>query len=205
MAAPAPRAYVVYGNHNPTPRTTSYESNGSQNAYADAPTDVAHDVATTSRGWDLLARGRKHEALLQLATEAKIRPKSGGTKVGYALAAAVSGRLERGVWAMRRALRTDPYGVRDVQIDDRLRSQVEGLIDQYAYTYESPEEAVDGAFMSAALHFLLRDVELADDAITAAVRSDDRKSSTENLQHMIKEALAAQRREEDDSGQRTTR
>ena len=44
------------------------------------------------------------------------------------MAAAAVGRHDLGVWAMRRALRIDPYGVHGVQLDVKTEPLVRQLI-----------------------------------------------------------------------------
>ena len=181
---PATRVYVPY----PVQRET--------HAYV-APPAVTPPAgqgspgrSTGENGWTLLGEGRYEQALRQFGHESQLNPQRGEPKVGYALSSALAGRLERGVWAMRRAFSTDPHGVHYVSIDEKLRPSVQKLAGHYGYA--EGQGPSDGPFMAAALHFLVRENEAAHDAITAAVAAGDRKSSTLNLQRLIEDEVRGQ-------------
>ena len=69
-------------------------------------------------------------------------------KVGYALASALSGDLNKGVWAMRRALQSNPDALEYVTVSQQLRPRIEHLVHGYA-------RHADARFMISALHQLL--------------------------------------------------
>lgn len=146
--------------------------------------------ATEESGWTLLADGRYPQALSTFATEASRRPKEGEQKVGYALSAAASGNLQRGVWAMRRALRIDPDSLHYLILDESLRSRIEQLVIRYKETSDRTISNADASFMLAALHYLLSDTESAQAAIDQALSDDDHRVSTRNLGELLDKSYA---------------
>ena len=133
-------------------------------------------------GWDYLEKGYSRDALNSFSTAAQANPSSGTAKVGYALATADLGRLDRGVWAMRRALRIDPDSLHYVNGKTGLRYKVEHLVDRYEKFDHYRIEDADAYFMLAALYFLLDDHETSKEYVEKA---DDGTTSTRNLQQLI--------------------
>ena len=141
--------------------------------------------ATAGRGWTQLADGQYAQALSIFTTEAQSHPTKGVPKVGYALAAAATGNLERGVWAMQRAFRTDPDSIQYIKIDERLRARIEQLIKRYQDRVIGSDRMQGAAFTVASLHYLLGDADSARTAIEVAFRNGDRTASTGNLQGLL--------------------
>ena len=126
--------------------------------------------------------GRAGEALRSFSVTAQANPSNGVPKVGYALAAADLGRLDTGVWAMRRALRLDPDSLHLVNGDASLRSKVEHLVQRYENSDLNRTGDGDAYFMLAALYYLLGDYEASKRWIEQA---NDGPTSTENLHRLI--------------------
>ena len=140
-------------------------------------------------GWARLAEGRYSHALSIFTAEASSRPRDGGPKVGYAMSAAGTGDLQRGVWAMRRALRIDPDSMHYVTVDGSLRQQVEHLVTQYRHNPGNRLDDAEAAFMLASLHYLLGDAASARASYDVAVASGDKSLSTTNLERLIDSKL----------------
>ncbi len=166
--------------HNDSiPRTDTrglgYDSGSSARA------DTSHNEpnhSSKSQGWEELANGSYAAARAIFAAEVQRHPERGTPKVGYALAAAAGGDLERGSWAMRRAFRIDPSSIKYAEVDDRLRSQIGLLPDRYQ---ARRGETRDAAFMVAALYYLLGDADSARGAMVWAVQHGDSSLSLQNL------------------------
>lgn len=152
-----------------------------------APSSGAPDSTTqggNGSGWRELADGSYSQALSTFADLAEANPNKGIPKVGYALASAAGGDQDRGIWAMRRALRIDPNAIHYVAIDDRLRPRIQDLVSRYQQSMGTGRNA-DAAFMVASLHYLLGDTSSARSAIDVAVGRADYAASTTNLQRLI--------------------
>ena len=145
-----------------------------------------------SRGWTLLAEKRYRDALRDFTNHVVSNPSKGTPKVGYALSSAAMGDLSRAAWAMRRALRTDFESLHYLILDKRLRPTLQGLIERYHALSRQTEHEREAAFMLASLHYLMRDVKLAQKAIKLARREGDRTESTTNLELLIERELADQ-------------
>ena len=142
-------------------------------------------VVVAAGGWRLLASGDAEAAREQFARAAEFAPGRGEFEVGYALAAAASGDMNQGIWAMRRAFRVDPDGVSELAGDERVVTTAERLLRQYAYALENAAENPDAAFMVAALLYLLNETDQAREAIEKAIAQGDRTPSTENLRLLV--------------------
>lgn len=137
-------------------------------------------------GWNLLRRGRAAEAADTFGRLAQASPTAGMPKVGYALAAAELGRLDKGIWAMRRALRQDPESLQYVTIDHQLQPKVEAMIKRYQQS-DRYDDSSDGAFMVAALLYLLGEMDAAQEAMERDSNSYDTYTSAKNLKRLIEQ------------------
>jgi len=174
--------YSNYGHHYhsyPTPYSSG-DDDSSGPTYQNRTYD--RDV---SNGWTLLGNNQASAALSAFGRQAQASPSKGAPKVGYALASADLGRLDKGVWAMRRALKTDPDALHYVALDQRLDAKVQQIIQQYEKKPAYSARDTDTAFMLASLHYLRRDMKAARNHIDQAIRAADRRISTKNLRALI--------------------
>jgi len=142
-------------------------------------------------GWDLLAEGKASKAVSVFAAASAAHPDAGGPKAGYAIAQAMTGDLPTGVWAMRRALAVDPVGLHYLTVDDDLATQLKVVIERYAANrFGTPSQRVDGAFMVAALSYLVQDAQGARTALADARGLGDGTNSTENLMRLVDQTSA---------------
>ena len=153
--------------------------------YDDYDDSVYLDTYTDSRdsrnNWRLLASGRYRQAMDGFSREAKSYPDKGTPKIGYALTAAASGDLRKGVWAMRRAAEYDPQALRELRPDSDTVKLIDDLQKRY-HNYRSYNlSPKDAGFMITSLH-LLR----GDDTEYDALAPEDRARSTENLRQLIR-------------------
>jgi len=170
--------YPYYGGSYPGYRRNSYRAPD----YAISNNnDYSASGANDKQGWSLLARGEQRRALKTFATQAQNNPKNGTIKVGYALAAAASGDLDRGVWAMRRAMRIDPDTLHYLTLDEDLKGIVNHLITRYKNDSHYRVETTDRDFMVASLYYLLHDTEAAGRFLP----DQDTHASAKNLDRLI--------------------
>ena len=146
-----------------------------------------NEHAINDQGWTLLAQGRPSDALQVFSRQAVNNPAKGGPKVGYGLAAASTGDLARGTWAMRRAIRIDPAALHYITLDDALRPRVNELITRYASEAERSGSSQEAAFMLASLHYLAGDTDAARASISMAIDGGDQSKSSDHLRTLIEE------------------
>ena len=152
--------YGRYGFGYRSPYYGSYGTSGSY-AAASAPRYRQRDTTpyvaektysgqSVAAPWDLLAAGRYTDALRTFGHQASGDPGNSLPKVGYALASAMSGDLNTGAWAMRRALQANPDALEYVTVSHELRPRIEHLVHDYA-------QHTDAKFMVSTLRQLLGD------------------------------------------------
>ncbi len=145
-----------------------------------------YDRSIDSRnGWSLLGSNQASAALIDFGRQAQASPSKGDPKVGYALASADLGRLDKGVWAMRRALKIDPNALHYVALDQNMDAKVEQIIRQYEKKLAYSASDADAAFMLASLHYLQRDIKAARSNIDQAMLTRHISTSTKNLLALI--------------------
>jgi len=136
--------------------------------------------------WQLFAKGRIGDAQ-KVFTRAEVDdPKDAVAKVGLALTAAESGDLKRGIWAMRRALRVDPQGVRYVPVDRRVGERIHSLIATYRRHADDEYKRLDYAFMLSALYYLVNENQNALEQVQLAIGYGDTSDSTDNLDKLLR-------------------
>ncbi|MDQ6960193.1 MAG: hypothetical protein Q9M27_04110 [Mariprofundaceae bacterium] len=183
-----------YGRHYYTPYYSHYSSPYSYgySSYSHEPRTYSNQdgarITHSRDGWKLMKNNHPNEALNAFAIEAQDHPAKGMPKVGYALASAETGQLDRGVWAMRRALRFDPESLHYVAVDQSLQTRIRALIHRYDYDSASAK-STDAAFMRASLHYLIRESTEAKHAMDQVVQGRDDTVSAKNLKKLIHETL----------------
>lgn len=148
---------------------------------AQRPPRVEPTSQGSARGWALLSTGDAPAAQRIFAAAALVDPSNGVHKAGFALAAALRGRHDTAVWALRRAFRIDPAPLHYLDIDDRLARRIHDLTDRYADQARRDKGNVDDMFMTAALNYLLHADEDARRAVKAALEQGDAHPSTRSL------------------------
>jgi len=185
--------YTPYYSHYSYPYAYGYSSypSRSRHTYSGSRHENTNQegarISHVRDGWQLLRNNHPNDALNAFATEAETHPTKGMPKVGYALASAGAGQLDRGVWAMRRALRFEPEALRYMAVDKSLQTRIRELIHRYDYDSASAK-ATDAAFMRASLHYLLRESTEARHAMDQVVQAHDDTVSAKNLNKLIREA-----------------
>ncbi|MDH3888132.1 MAG: hypothetical protein OEU78_06505 [Gammaproteobacteria bacterium] len=163
---------------------------GNQNDIVSEGTDLLLDTADSDfrLGWLLLGKGEAHKALKVFSRQTRNDPANSTLKVGYALAAAETGDLHKGVSMMRSALRSDPDSLHDLTLDEDLQGIVKNLIPRYEDDrYNTTLATAARAFMIASLYYLLGDAESAGLVLPA----QDTDSSTRNLDRLIRKSTGS--------------
>ena len=150
----------------------------------DGSADYQEDYA---RGWNLLREDRPAEALQAFGHYAQANPSQGLPKVGYALALAELGRLDKGIRAMRQALQENPEALPYVPIDEKLRPKVIRTKGRYEQSDRFFDNDPGGSFMLAVLYYLLGDMDAAQKAMERNMDSYDTSTSAANFQRLIEE------------------
>ncbi len=141
--------------------------------------------------WSKLTDGHTAAAMSAFAAVADDQPYEGLPKLGYALAAALSEDDTGAVWAMRRAIRTDPGGVHYASINPTLREQLYRLIGHYAYLAGHNDESTpDWLFMIAALQFVVHDEAAAYTTLLTAMDRGDQSESAHLLLKQLEQYAA---------------
>jgi len=178
--------YTPYYGYSSYPYSYGYPSYSHENHAYSHQEDAR--ISHNRDGWQLLKDNHPNDALNAFAIEAQNHPTKGMPKVGYALASAETGQLDRGVWAMRRALRFDPESLHYIAMDQPLKTKIRALIHRYDYNSTSAK-STDAAFMRASLHYLIRESTEAKHAMDQMVQAHDDAISTRNLKKLIHETL----------------
>ncbi len=137
------------------------------------------------KGWSLLAKGKTRRAKSVFVNQANSHPEAGQPKVGYALSSAMLGDLDKGVWAMRRALRTDPKSLHYLTVDEALQPYILDVVERYEARFNGSGRNPDNAFMISALRYLLDDKDAARSAIGQAIDNGDDSTSAANLRGLL--------------------
>ncbi len=169
-------------------RYRPYSYNYGFNDYGDysrsSPT-IKRRSLEDDKGWSLLAQGKARRAKSVFVNQASSHPEASQPKVGYALSSAMLGDLDRGVWAMRRALRTDPKSLHYLTVDEALQPYVLDVVDRYEERLNGSGRNPDNAFMISALRYLLDDTDAARSAIGQAIDHGDDSTSAANLRGLL--------------------
>ncbi len=139
----------------------------------------------SSGAWKHLAKGNVELAKRKFAKLAARSPTSGLPRVGLALTAAISGKHEEAVFAMRNAFELDPTGASDFPTRRALRVELRRLASLYRETVRDDSSDVDSRFMLAALSFFLKDSETAVAAVQSAIDEGDESKSARNLRMLL--------------------
>ncbi|MDX1519130.1 MAG: hypothetical protein R3318_03335, partial [Gammaproteobacteria bacterium] len=135
-------------------------------------------------GWQALDNNEPGKAMQIFAVQSQQNLHSGVPKVGFALAAASKGELERGIWSMRKAVARDPGALDQVVIDADLHQLINDLSAKYQSEPATGTPGSYRSFMIAALSYLQRDIPTARTHIASA----DNSRSSHNLRSLIESA-----------------
>lgn len=137
-------------------------------------------IYSNNEGWDWLAKGNASYALDIFAIQSQQNMNSGIPKVGFAIAAATNGEMDRATRAMRKAIRLDATALDKININN-IRSRIETLSEDYKLMLNNNENNPDNSFMVAALSYLQQDYAIAGNLIA----EDDHSQSANNLRELI--------------------
>ena len=132
-------------------------------------------------GWDALTERNISKAIDIFAVQSQQDLNSGIPKVGFAIAAAANGELDRGIRTMRKAVSIDPAALDYIQLNDELAKMIYFMNEDYKLALQDNEDQVDLSFMIAALSYLQQDYATANDVIA----DSDRSQSADNLRKLL--------------------
>jgi len=149
-------------------------------------------AAADKSGWLLLSARRPEAALRFFRRQSQDNPRQGKIAVGYGLSAALTGDNNRAIWALRRALDSDPYSIPNVKLDAVARDQLQYLGGNYEVTMNGegsqPVQQADSAFMLAAVGYFIGDLAAARRGVNQALVVGDNLPSTRQLEQLILQA-----------------
>ena len=132
-------------------------------------------------GWEALNNGNHQTAMRIFAIQSQQAPGNGIPKIGFALSAAATGELERGIWSMQKALKYDPYSLTNVSFADESKLLLDDIHSKYQQKSESTSNREYYYFMMATISYLNNDMETARKELSLS--GDDK--STLNLAKLI--------------------
>lgn len=145
------------------------------------------------RAWGYLAHGDPERALALFAITVDDHPDYAYAKVGYALAAASSGRYEDAAWAMRQAAYINVAAFERVPRTDLLMNRFNELTNRYEQRANQFGHA-DDHFMVASLRFITAqpgDAHRARQAVRYAIAAGDQSEEVYALEQAIEQHLAS--------------
>ncbi len=146
-------------------------------------------TSVSGTGWDQLAQGQPLQASQTFASTLNAG-QAGHARVGFALAAADSGDLNQGVWAMRRAFALDCDSVCKMLLDEKLRPTAERVTRAYEERMSSANSNMkDDAFMLAAMYQMQGDPEMATMAMDYVKKANAFDEGSRNLNKVIGEQM----------------
>ncbi len=137
-------------------------------------------IYSNNEGWDWLAKGNASYALDIFAIQSQQNMNSGIPKVGFAIAAASNGEMDRATRAMRKAIRLDATALDKININN-IRSRIETLSEDYKLMLNNNENNPDNSFMVAALSYLQQDYITANSIIS----ENDHSKSANKLRELL--------------------
>lgn len=165
-------------------RSSPYQPTGTYNKPAPQVSQVSRGLVyaySEMEGWDKLTAGNTRHALDIFAVQSQQNLDSGLPRVGFALAAAAEGDLDRGTRAMRKAVSIDPYALNAIPDNEELGPTIDLLSEQYGTSLADRDSDPDNSFMVATLAYLNQDYVTAGDALA----DNDHSRSADNLRKLI--------------------
>ena len=135
-----------------------------------------------NEGWDWLAKGNADYALDIFAIQSQQNLNSGVPRVGFAIAAAANGEMNRATRAMRKAIRVDADALDKINIIN-IKPTIETLTENYQSISSNNKNNTDNAFMVSVFSYLQQDYSAANNFIAG----NDQSQSANNLRKLIME------------------
>ncbi len=117
-----------------------------------------------NEGWEALDNQNYLKAMRIFAIQSQQNLSSGVPKIGFALATAANGELERGIWSMQRALKQDPNALEKI----RAHNHSKQLLNQIHFSYEQSAQLDNqqSHFMMAAISYMNNEFMMAAEEIS---------------------------------------
>jgi hypothetical protein len=143
------------------------------------------ELADYERAWRMLGSGRLSSSQYAFSSLALMRPDEGMPRAGYAISMALQGDFVQAVWGMRRAFRADRHWRLVVPENAAVEHRLHGLATRLGHDAPEGMTRTDAFFMLAAVHYLRRDFEAAEQAVMSAIERGDRDLSVLVLRSLI--------------------
>ena len=127
-------------------------------------------------GWYWLAKGNSDHALNIFAVQSQQNLNSGKPKIGFALAAASNGEVDRANRAMRKAITINPDALNNIPLDD-IDHKFNLIVDHF----NDIEDNNDKSFMLATMLYIQKEYQAANELM----RNSDQSESANNLRRLI--------------------
>lgn len=137
---------------------------------------------SNNEGWDWLAKGNTNYALDIFAIQSQQNLNSAIPKIGFAIAAATNGEMNRATRAMRKAIRVDADALDKINIIN-IKPTIETLTENYQSISSNNKNNTDNAFMVSVFSYLQQDYSAANNFIAG----NDQSQSANNLRKLIME------------------
>ena len=142
-------------------------------------------------GWNHLAGKNFVNARNAFVNDIAVNKSAGSARVGFALAAASNGELDKGVWAMRRAFDQNSNDVASMMLDDGVKDTVVDVTRLYEERMEKGGNKNDDAFMLTALYQMQGDPEMASMAMEYVVTDGQLDAAARNLKRLVDSEMDA--------------
>ncbi len=153
----------------------------SRNIVIEKPATKRVYVYGGDAGWNWLGKGNADYALDIFAVQTQQNLNSGIPKIGFALAAASNGEIDRATRAMRKAVRMDAVAL-DAINTSQIESTLAIMSEKYQQNLSSHQNNTDTAFMLATLAYMQHDYATA----SVIISRNDHSQSAVNLRKLIK-------------------
>lgn len=152
-----------------------------KNILIEKPVTKTVYVYSEDAGWDWLVKGNADYALDIFAVQTQQNLNSGIPKIGFALAVASNGEMERATRAMRKAVRIDAAAL-DIINSRQIESTLADISENYRQSLSNHQSNPDTAFMLATLAYLQKDYTSA----RKIILENDHSQSANNLRKLIR-------------------
>lgn len=144
-----------------------------------------NSIAARSEGWQQLAAGQFQEALQSFSSLTYQYKTSGLPKLGFGLAAALSGDDATAHFAFEQAFLYDPEGTLYAPIGPELRVQLVLLQDRYTKASKESPDNPQLHFNRAVISYFVRDYTSAEEALENAHSAGHKGFSLQFLQQLL--------------------
>jgi len=184
---PGPRRIIIYNMGVEEPAEVEGPSahiNPFAEEAAYPPPPPRPQAADPAKAWDYLEAGDSSSALNAFSTLATREPKHGIHKLGFGLAAALSGDKITAAYALRRALESDPDSVSQVLVGQALKQRLSQLANSYGVELRKSPENINVRFLNAVALLLIDDHDAARALLVASIHENE--DHAQSIAHLLR-------------------